>query len=120
MWHAFGFTPSWATLIDVVEAIVGTDAVANGMLPVLNQLLHQMRIGHVPRHANHVDRAGCDGMPRRGDIRDMGGMERRKVNRATNFSCQIQMWSRSHAQDQDEVDQAGIGIDMATAINCRP
>ncbi|MOA18823.1 hypothetical protein D3C78_1391650 [compost metagenome] len=69
-----------AALIDAVQAIVGADAGTDFLFALFDDLAHDVRVGHVrPGHADHVHLAGGDGVSRRGDVRDLGRMERRET-----------------------------------------
>ena len=107
-------TERHAALIDPVEAVVRADAGADVVFAPGDDLAHQMRVGHVrPRHADHVELAGRDGVAGGGDIGDLGRVKGRKPCRRADFASEIQMGGVLHPLDRDHIGQAGVGVDMA-------
>ena len=101
-------------LIDAVQAIVGADAGADVILAALDDLAHQMRVGHVrPRHAHHVQKTRGDGVTRGRDVGDLGGVKGGKPRLGPDPAREFQMRRVAHALHRDQVGQPGIGVDMA-------
>src|SRR5882757_4237946 len=89
-----------ATLVDAIETIIRADTGADVVLALLDDLAHDIRVGHVrPGHADHVDFTGGNGMSRRGDILNTSRMKRRKTRRRADFTGEIQVGRARHALD---------------------
>ena len=95
-----------SALIDAVETVVRADARADVVLTLLDDLSHDMRVGHVgARHADHVDLARGDGVARCCDVRDLRRMEDWKIGRCADFARKIEMRRVCHALDRDDIGQ---------------
>jgi len=65
--------------IDAVDAVAGTDALADIVVAAFHQLLDQMRVGDMGAgHGDHVDMALGDGAGAGGQIRHALGVEDRR------------------------------------------
>ncbi len=81
-----------AALIDAVEAVVRADAGADILLALLDDLAHDMRVGHMrPRHADHVHLSRRDRVAGGRDVGDLRGMEGREVGRGADLAGEIEM-----------------------------
>jgi hypothetical protein len=81
-----------SALIDPIETVIGPHTRANFILTSLDDLSHDMRVGHVrTSHADHVDLAGGDRVPGRRDIIDPSGMERRESRCRANLAGQFEV-----------------------------
>ena len=65
------------------------------------------------RHSHHVQLAGCDGVPRGGDVVDAGRVEDREVQLFPQLPRHIQVRGGLHALNRDQVGQPGVGFDIA-------
>src|SRR5579872_7510387 len=103
-----------AALIDAIEAIIGADARTNFALAVFDDLLDYMRLRHMgARHANHIELAGGDGVPRRGDVRDPSSMKGWELCRGSDLAGEVEMRRAWHALDRYDVGQRRVSVDMA-------
>ncbi len=65
--------------IDAVDAIAHADAGSYLVLAALIDLRHDVRVGQMrARHADQIELAGFDGVPRGGDVLDARGVEGRR------------------------------------------
>ena len=79
-------------LVDAVQAIGRPDAGSDFRLAALHDLLHDVRIGEMrPRHADHVELAGCYGVPSRRHVGDARGMEHRELGGRPHFAGEVEM-----------------------------
>ena len=79
-----------AALVDAVEAVIGADAGPDVVFALLQDLAHDVRVGHVgARHADHVDLSGGNRMAGRRHILNPRGVEDREADLLTQLSGQI-------------------------------
>ena len=84
-------------LIDPVKAVVRADAGADVVLASLDDLAHQMRVGHVGAgHAHHVKLAAGDGMAGGRHIGDLGRVEGRKPRRRADLAREVSPQSAAY------------------------
>ena len=104
---------SVAALVDPVEAVVRTDAGADVVLALFDDLAHDMRVGHMGAgHAHHVKLAAGDGVAGGGDIRDAAGVKGRQADLGPDAPRKIQMRRRGHALDRDDIGHGRVGVDL--------
>ena len=100
--------------VDTVEAIGGADAGADLVLPPVHQQAADMRIGDVrARHADHVELARGDRVPRGRHVLDARGMKHREPRRVAHLAGKIEMRRGAHALDRDHPGKCRVGIHMA-------
>lgn len=101
--------------VDTVEAIGGTDAGADLVLPSRHEQAPDMRISDVGAgHPHHVELARGNRVPCRRHILDTRGVKHRKPRRIAHLAGKIEMRRGSHSMDRDHPPQGGIGIHMTT------
>ena len=77
-------------------------------------LARDMRVGDQRAgHADHVELARGDRVPRGRDVVDARGVEHRNVRRRAHLAGEIQMRRGAHAGDRDHVGQRVVGVDVA-------
>src|SRR6185437_14919778 len=93
-----------AALVDAIEAVVRPDAGPDVPLAFLSDLPHDMRVGHMrARHADKVDFARRDRMPRGGDVLDSCRVEGREIGGGPDFARKIEVRRAWHSLNWDHV-----------------
>ena len=103
-----------AALIDAVQTVGRADARTDIILTPLDNLPHDMRIGHVRAgHADHIQQASRHRMARCRHIGDFRGMEGRQSDLGPDATGKIQMRGVLHALHRDHIGQRRVGVDAA-------
>ena len=103
----------FARLIDAVQTIGRPDTGPDIILAPRADLLHDHRIGHMrPRHADHIQQARRNGMPRGGDIGNARGVKRRHARLSPHAPREIEVRRTFHALHRDHIRHGRIGMDL--------
>ena len=100
--------------IDRVDAIAHADAWPDLVLATFRDLAGDMRIGEVgARHADHVEFAAFNRVPRCRHILDARRVEGRHLRRGANFAGKVEMRRGAGSHAGDDVRKRLVRVDMA-------
>ena len=101
--------------VDPVEAVGGADARPDLGLAALDDLAHDVRVGEVGAgHADQVDLALADRVPRRCHLVDLRGVQHGEVGvLARTMPAKSRCGTDAHAVDRDHLGQRRLVLDVA-------
>jgi hypothetical protein len=101
-------------LVDPIEAIGRADTGSDFHLTPRGQQPRDMRLGDMGAgHADHVEFACNDRMPRRRHVLDARRVEHREARRRAHLAGEIQVRRRAHPHDWDHPRQRRVGVHVA-------
>ena len=100
--------------VDAVEAHVRPHTGTDIVLPVLSDLLHQVRVGQLcPGHAHEIEAAVLDGIAGRGHIGDPGRVEHGDLDGLADAPAGLKPGGRGSAHAGDRLGEFPVAADRA-------